>query len=137
MYSPKAQKIEIDREYPCPCRRPGRLKPIALTDAFGCDRCQQIFVLDENGTSIEQLSTHYPYKQVWRWTGTQWTRARSGLKETYLPLALGVILVLAIIWLPLALRLPVGANTIPWIILVVLLAILPAFLVWLAYRRDS
>lgn len=135
MYSPKSQKIDLDREYPCPCRRPGRLKPIALTEALGCDRCQQIFVVDENQTSIEQLSTHYPYKQTWRWTGKQWRRARAGLKDTYLPLALGAILVLTVVWLPLALRLPVGANTLPWIILVVLLAVLPAFLVWLAYRR--
>nr|WP_206043814.1 hypothetical protein [Geitlerinema sp. P-1104] len=135
VYPPKGQKIQLDREYPCPCRRPGHLKPITLTEALGCDRCQQIFVVDESGTSIEQLSTHYPYKQVWRWTGTQWKRARSGIKEIYFPLAVGVVLVLAIVWLPIALRLSVGASTIPWIILVVLLAMLPAVLVWLAYRR--
>jgi hypothetical protein len=135
VYPPKGEKIELDREYPCPCRRPGHLKPITLTEALGCDRCQQIFVVDDSGFSIEQLSTHYPYKQMWRWTGTHWKRARTGVKDIYFPLAVGVVLVLAIVWLPIALRLSVGANTLPWIILVVLLAVLPAVLVWLAYRR--
>lgn len=57
------------------------------------------------------------------------------MKEIYFPLAVGVVLVLAIVWLPIALQLSVGTSTVPWIILVVLLAMLPAVLVWLAYRR--
>ncbi|MBD1939509.1 hypothetical protein [Microcoleus sp. FACHB-68] len=136
MQSQKAQKIDLNTDYPCPCRRRGRLVPIVLTEAFGCNRCQQIFVVDENGYSIEQLSTNYPYKQAWRWTGNQWSKAYSGLRDSYLPLALGIILVLLVIWLPSALSLPLGSNIIPWAIIVaVLLAVLPALMVWLAYRR--
>lgn len=135
MHPQKAQKIDLNAEYPCPCRRRGRLVPITLTEAFGCNRCQQIFVVEEGGHAIEQLSTNYPYKQVWRWTGNQWSRDRARVRDSYLPLALGVVLVLLIIWLPLALRSPLGPNIIPWIILAVLLAVLPALMVWLAYRR--
>lgn len=68
----KSQKLDLNEAYPCPCRRRGMLKPILLTEAFGCDRCQQIYVLKDDGYTIEQLATHYPYRRVWRWTGHQW-----------------------------------------------------------------
>jgi hypothetical protein len=132
--SQKAQKIDLNGDYPCPCRRQGSLVPITLTEAFGCNRCQQLFVLDESGYVIEQLSTNYPYKQAWRWNGQQWDRVNTGLKTQYLPLALVMILVPLVIWLPLALRSP-GSNIIIWTIVAVLLAMLPALMVWLAYRR--
>ena len=82
----KSQKIDLNADYPCPCRRNGRIQPITLTEAFGCDRCQQIFVVQEDGYVIEQLSTHYPYKRLWRWTGQQWKLDRSSLSVSYLPL---------------------------------------------------
>lgn len=134
MYPHKSEKIDLNTEYPCPCRRRGRLKPIILTEALGCDRCQQIFVVDESRSAIEQLSTYHPYKQVWRWTGQQWSRTHAGLKETYLPLSLLVIFT-GLLWLFLALRLPDKANLLPWLIFLILLVVLPALLVWLAYRR--
>ncbi len=134
MPSQKAQKIDLNGDYPCPCRRKGHLNPITLTEAFGCNRCQQIFVVDESGYSLEQLSTHYPYKQSWHWTGYQWKRSSAGLQAHYLPLALGMLLVPLVIWLPLALYSP-GPNIILWAMVAVMLAMLPALMVWLAYRR--
>ncbi|NEP05585.1 MULTISPECIES: hypothetical protein [Okeania] len=130
----KALKIDLNGEYPCPCRRKGHLIPITLTDAFGCNRCQQIFVVNENGHTIEQLSTHYPYKLAWRWTGKHWNRAYSNWRAHYLPIALVMILVPLVIWLPLALNSP-GSNIIIWALVAVVLAMLPALIVWLAYRR--
>jgi hypothetical protein len=130
----KDPKIDLNGDYPCPCRRRGHLVPIILTEAFGCNRCQEIFVLDESGYVIEQLSTNYPYKQTWRWTGQQWKKAHGGLRAHYLPIALGMILVPIMIWLPLALHSP-GSNVILWAIVAVLIAMLPALMVWLAYRR--
>ena len=131
----KTQKIDLNGEYPCPCRRKGRLLPIILTEAMGCDRCQQIFVVDQNGEAIEQLSSTYPYKRAWRWTGNRWIAAHRGFKYNYLPLAIGIILVLLLIWLPLALQSPLGLSIIFWTILAILLAIVPTIMVWLAYRR--
>lgn len=131
----KAQKIDLTQDYPCPCRRRGRLAPIALTEAFGCSRCQQIFVVEESGYVLEQLSTNYPYKRSWRWTGHQWNTAHSGLSESYLPVALGITLVLLSIWLPLALNSPPSSGIVLWAIVALLLAILPALMVLLAYRR--
>jgi hypothetical protein len=133
--SQKPEKIDLNTDYTCPCRRRGRLIPITLTEAFGCDRCQQIFVVEDNGYVLEQLSTTYPYKRAWRWTGKSWNLIQPKLAESYLPIALGIIFVLVIIWLPLALRLANGSSVIAWAIVAVLLAILPAIMVWLTYRR--
>ena len=58
----KTYKIDLNNDYPCPCRRPGLLKPILLTEALGCNRCQQIFVVKEKGKIIEQLSSIYHKK---------------------------------------------------------------------------
>lgn len=136
MPSQKTQKIDLNTEYPCPCRRRGALVPITLTEAFGCNRCQQIFVVEESGYVIEQLSTSYPYKKAWRWTGHRWKTANSSLGESYLPIALVIVAVLLIFWLPLALKSPAGLNNIIlWTLLAVLLALLPALMVWLTYRR--
>ena len=135
MQSKKAEKIDFNREYTCPCRRRGQLIPITLTEAFGCDRCQQIFVVEDKGYVLEQLSTTYPYKRAWRWTGNTWHVVQPRLGESYLPVALVIIFVLVVIWLPIALRLASGSNTIVLAIVAVLLAILPALMLWLTYRR--
>jgi hypothetical protein len=131
----KSLKIDLNTEYPCPCRRHGRLLPITLTEAFGCDRCQQIFVLENDGKTIEQLSSSYPYKRAWRWTGYRWMAVHSGLGENYLPMALGLILILLVIWLPLALRSPSSLGIIFWVAIAVVFIILPVFAIWLVYLR--
>jgi len=131
--SRKTQKIDLNTEYPCPCRRRGCLLPITLTEAFGCNRCQQIFVVEENGYMIEQLSTSYPYKKAWRWTGNRWSTANAKIGENYLPVAILIVLVLLIVWLPLALY--DKNNIIFWALLAVLLALIPALMFWLTYRR--
>ncbi|MEG3435846.1 hypothetical protein V0288_01830 [Pannus brasiliensis CCIBt3594] len=128
-------KIDQNQEYPCPCRRKGKLQPIILTEAFGCDRCQQIFVVQENGQTIEQLSSHYPYKRTWRWTGFRWVNGNQRLEEGVLPVILGILLLLSIVWLPLILKSPPNVGVIFGAILVMLLVILPALILWLAYRR--
>lgn len=135
MQSKKAKKIDFNVDYPCPCRRRGRLVPITLTEAFGCDRCQQLFVVENNGYVLEQLSTSYPYKRSWRWMGNRWSVSQPRFEQSYLPVAFGIILVLLIVWLPLALRSPNNANILIWAMVAVLLAVLPALMVWLTYRR--
>ncbi len=131
----KAQKIDLSTEYPCPCRRRGRLLPITLTEALGCDRCQQIFVVEENGKVLEQLSTGYPSKCSWCWTGNRWITTRSNFKKIYIPVLLGVstIVFLMIVW---------WLHTQPWdmlmkIVILPLVVLLSLFAVifWLAYRR--
>jgi hypothetical protein len=111
------------------------LLPIVLTEAFGCDRCQQIFVVQENGQTIEQLSSHYPYKRTWRWTGFRWVSGNYRLGEGVLPVIFGIALLLSIVWLPLILKSSPSVSVILGAILVMLLVILPALIFWLAYRH--
>lgn len=128
----KAQKIDLNLDYPCPCHRRGRLTPITLTEAFGCNRCQRFFVLQENGYVIEELPTNYSYKRAWRWTGHQWSAASSSLSRGYLPLTLvglGIVIVLLV-----ATQSPLNSSPAFWII-AFLAMILLIFVFWLACRR--
>jgi hypothetical protein len=43
-----------------------------LTEAFGCNRCQRIFVLQADGGSIEELATNYPDRRRYGWNGSRW-----------------------------------------------------------------
>jgi hypothetical protein len=133
---PKGLKIDLSSEYPCPCRRNGRIEPIMLTEAFGCNRCQQIFVVKDNDYQLEQLSSTYPYKRAWRWNGHRWIAVHSRWGELYLPLSLGIMVVMLVVWLPLTLQSSVEVTILFWALLAVLLALLPAIIVWLAHWRS-
>lgn len=61
--------------------------------------------------------------------------ANAGLGESYLPVAMGVILVMLSIGLPLALSSPSNSNVVLWAVVLLLLALLPALMILLAYRR--
>jgi len=87
-----AEKIDPNADYPCPCRHRGRLKLITLTEAFGCNRCQQIFVLEESRTVIAELSTGYSPKRTWHWTGHQWLAVPAKSEKKRLPIFVGLIL---------------------------------------------
>ncbi|HEY9845112.1 MAG TPA: hypothetical protein V6D03_02855 [Candidatus Caenarcaniphilales bacterium] len=138
MQPQKARKIDINSAYPCPCRRQGRLIPIALTEAFGCQRCQQIFVVKQEGHTIEQLSTSYAYKRTWFWNGHQWSTAPGPLGKNYWQLTLGLffcILSLLLIGLPLVVQ-GLNPGVLLWASATVLLAVVPALIAWLAlYSR--
>lgn len=135
MRSRKARKIDINAEYPCPCRREGRLKPITLTEAFGCDRCQQIFVVRDEGELLEQLSTHYPYKRVWYWTGQQWRLDRSVIRSQYLPVAMMLFGVAMFVLLLAVLQPPTSLGMVLRLITVAAVALLFLSVFWLACRR--
>jgi uncharacterized membrane protein len=130
----KSQKIDINIEYPCPCRRKGRLLPIALTEAMGCDRCQKIFVLTDNERVLEQLSSNYPYKCAWRWTGNRWINAYPLMRDNSVALICLIVIVLfclifspSLAWLSLVACMILGA------ILVLFLCL--GFIYWLVDRR--
>lgn len=107
-----------------------------LTEAFGCNRCQQIFVVKDNDCQLEQLSSTYPYKRAWRWNGHRWIAVHSRWGELYLPLSLGIMVVMLVVWLPLTLQSSVEVTILFWALLAVLLALLPAIIVWLAHWRS-
>lgn len=133
--SRKAQKIDLNAEYPCPCRRSGVLTPIALTEAFGCNRCQQIFVVKDDGYLLEQLSTHYPYKRVWYWTGHQWRLDHSVLSNHYLPLATMLFGVGMFVLLLAILQPPSSLGMFLRLLTVAAVALLFLVVFWLSCRR--
>lgn len=133
MPSQKPQKIDLNADYPCPCGRKGRIEPITLTEAFGCTRCQQIFVVEQSGYVLEQLSSTYPYKKAWHWTGFQWVRAHQGIKDHYLQIAL-IVLGSLVVWLLFAIH-TTTSGLVLWTIVVVLLVILLIWMTRPTYRR--
>lgn len=102
MARPQALKIDLGRTYPCPCRREGNLSQITLTEALGCDRCQRIFVVNQEGEVLEQVSNPSGHHQAWHWDGTQWYLTSSSLRGKYLPLGVGIGILLLILWIPVA-----------------------------------
>ena len=133
----KVQKIDLNREYPCPCRRKGRLKPIVLTEALGCDRCQQIFVVKKDGQIIEQLSYIYQ-KKSWRWTGNRWKNAYARWSQSYLStitvLMLG-LMATVIVMLPLLLRWLSTQSIISWTVIFSLFVVLLILSLFVVYRH--
>jgi len=126
----KPENIDLRTEYPCPRCKRGQLQAIILTDAFGCDRCSQIFGLTQDCQTLEQLSTSYPYKKAWQWTGACWRDQSRGLNHGYYPLVLAVSALILLVWLPFVLQSKSGlvALTFTLVLMVVALTI------WLARR---
>ena len=137
MHIHKPQKIDLEQIYPCPCpRKRGKLKPIALTDAFGCDRCSLLFELENDGYSLLQVGGIDSQRHKWQWIG-KWRAIREyqqyPLLETVLMYITSLLfLSLVIMWI----LYPKSAFTIP---LVILLFTLLSLLVWrlLILRRRS
>ncbi|MGF1591144.1 MAG: hypothetical protein ACFCU7_18220 [Pleurocapsa sp.] len=137
MRSHKTQKIDLTSEYPCPCRRKGNLKPIVLTEALGCDRCQQIFVVKKDGQVIEQLSSIYQ-KKSWRWTGNRWKNAYARWTQSYLSMMLILLLslsVLIVVILPLLLQWLNAQSIISWIVMFLFLITLLILSLFIVYRH--
>ncbi len=135
MQIPKIQKIDQQQIYPCPCRKRAKLQPITLTDAFGCDRCPLIFVVEDSGNSLVQLGGIDPHRRVWQWNGIKWLARREMTKYQIevMPmqlLLLSVTLMLLLLLLSLNMELAMGLP-------LALIAVTPLVLViwwWLLMR---
>ncbi len=130
----KNHPIDIKNEYPCPCRRQGKLCNIILTEAMGCQLCQTIFVLSPSGESIEQLNAHYPYKKAWAWTGRRWINTDKSWQNNYLILVSLCFVFSILIAIPVLIGLKGGINIISAIMVGLILILLSTFL-WCVYRR--
>jgi len=94
-------------------------------------------VVQESGDAIEQLSTTYPYKKAWRWTGQQWSIAKSSISRSYLPLALLVMFGLVMVLLVATLADSGGSSNNSEFHLIAALTLtgMLIFIFWLACRR--
>ena len=133
----KVHKIDLTSEYPCPCRRNGKLKPIVLTEALGCDRCQQIFAVKKDGLAIEQLSSIYQ-KKSWRWTGNRWKNTYGVWKQNSFSIILLLLFSLSItivVVLPQMLRWLNAQSMISWIVVFLFLIMLLILSLFIFYRH--
>jgi hypothetical protein len=112
------QKIDLRVDYPCPCRREARLLPIALTEALGCDRCPNVYVITAEGDQVEQVSGIPTARRRWQWTGKTWETVPSQH-----PWGRWIILVAAVILLGLFVWTLVHAVPGQWAILVCIIVV--------------
>jgi hypothetical protein len=106
-----------------------------LTEAFGCDRCPQMFGLDSSRTELILLTSPYPDPPCWRWNGRRWLPASIRGQVEIISLVILALLICTIIGLAFTLNLSPERATLIWMFAVLTLAVLPAVLVWLASRR--
>lgn len=94
------QKIETSSDYPCPCRKDARLIPIALTEALGCNKCSNVYVVVNDGMSIEQVSGMPGVKRVLGWNGKSWqpVHRKLSLKRSIILISV-IILWSLLIWI--------------------------------------
>jgi hypothetical protein len=134
--SHKPQKIDIAQTYPCPCpRKRGKLKPIALTDAFGCDRCSLLFELENDGYSLLQIGGLDTQRHLWQWTG-KW-KAINAHQQSILEMFL--MATAALLFLGLVILWALNLKSTLGIPLAIMLFILSGLLIWrllAIWRRD-
>ncbi|MGB3769325.1 MAG: hypothetical protein WA947_22430 [Phormidesmis sp.] len=124
-------RLDCDKSYPCPVCRRGRLNAITLTEAWGCDDCQEIFE-QETANTIRKLTTPYPHQAIWQWTGKGWERLRPKMKPDRLRRAIGAIALIALIWLALT---ALELVNIPLKIGVAALILIVLTVMWIGLRR--
>jgi hypothetical protein len=134
----KTCKIDPALTYPCPCRKRGQLCPIILTEAFGCDQCHQIFVVRGDGYVLEQLSSIYPYQQLWYWTGQDWSLIRPPFYQSAFAWIVGALttLFLLLLCLPMVFHIPFDRRVMVWMLLTLFIVLMLSCMVWLTIYRQ-
>ena len=126
--------LDLETTYPCPSCKQGQLIPITLTEAWGCDRCKQIFERKSDLITVGKLSTPYPRQRTWQWTGKHWQANSKRLKMSLLEAYRWPSEVLwpMAVWLGWRLLAGTGLG-LPSRIALILLALVVMF--WLVLRR--
>lgn len=130
----KTSKIDPDCTYPCPCRKQGELCPITLTDALGCSHCHHIFVVREDGYTLEQVSSAYAYKHLWYWTGRDWHPVKPPLRKSGLSWFVGAVffMIMVLLVLLLAFHVRFDSRIVVWVLMTFIVSILA----WLMVSRQ-
>ena len=124
-------RLHCDHSYPCPVCRRGELNAITLTEAWGCNDCQEIFEQTTINT-IKKLTAPYPHRASWQWTGKAWERQRPEMKPDPARRAVVAIALVTLIWLALTL---LELVNIPLRIGVSALILIALIVVWIGLRR--
>jgi len=125
------QLLDFDQTYPCPACRHGMLVPITLTEAWGCDRCKQIFESRAEPNTIGKLATPYHRQRTWRWNGKSWVVGSKLVRPkaiNAITLTAGVI---ALLWIGLSQAAPPSVLVLGVLALVLLLVVM----FWMLQQR--
>ncbi len=96
------QLLDFDQTYPCPACRHGVLVPITLTEAWGCDRCKQIFESRAEPNTVGKLATPYHRQRTWRWDGTGWVMNSKLIRPKAINAVTITACLIALLWLGLS-----------------------------------
>lgn len=104
-------------------------------DALGCHRCHHIFIVREDGHTLEQASSPYPYKQSWYWTGRSWHPAVPPFRSSGLVWFVGLLslFVLVLLILLLAFQMRFDSRIVVWVVMTFVLSTLALLIV---YRQS-
>ncbi|MEM6452292.1 MAG: hypothetical protein AAF635_06035 [Cyanobacteria bacterium P01_C01_bin.69] len=110
MHLKESQQLDLDQSYPCPSCKQGELIPITLTEAWGCDRCKQIFELKPEPNTIGKLTTPYPRQRTWKWNGKHWVLNKKAMKASLSDVSVWsqVCVLMIALWLGWTLLVPTG-----------------------------
>jgi hypothetical protein len=131
VHTQKPQKIDLQVDYPCPCGSKGRIVPIILTEALGCNRCSRIFVVQAEGYALEELATIYSHKKVWHWTGDQWDRPYVRFQRR--PSFIGVLILIILLVITLTVSWQTWPGIRSWIIFLSV-CLFSMMIFWLIFR---
>ena len=127
------QVLDLEQSYPCPICRQGTLEPITLTEAWGCDRCRQIFERGADTHTIGKLSTPYHRQRRWHWNGKQWMLVSQHEKPRAFNAAAAAILGF-LLWVALSRIDRLGLSSV--LLLGIALAVLLLVVIfWVQWRR--
>lgn len=131
MHPKENQALDFEKTYPCPSCRQGYLIPITLTEAWGCDHCEQIFERREEPDTVGKVATPYHRQRVWRWDGHQWVVGRKLDKPKSVNSVIVLGFLVGLLW--------VGLNKIALpaflVVGIVVLGVLLVVMFWVLRRR--
>ena len=125
--------LDLDQSYPCPVCRYGTIKPITLTEAWGCDRCRQIFERRAESNTIGKLSSPYNRQRNWRWDGKQWVMGSKLIKPRVFNVTIAASLGF-LLWLVLS-RIELYSLSAVFLLGMAVAIVLLAVIFWALQRR--
>ncbi|MEL6490361.1 MAG: hypothetical protein AAFV85_22865 [Cyanobacteria bacterium J06634_6] len=97
----ECQYLDLEQSYPCPACKHGSLIPITLTEAWGCDRCKQLFERTSEPDTVTKLSSPYPHQKTWQWTGKHWVANQKAILNRWRDAAfrMRIVTVFVLLWM--------------------------------------
>ncbi|WP_404787443.1 hypothetical protein [Altericista sp. CCNU0014] len=91
-----------------------------------------------DGYVLEQLSSIYPYKQLWYWTGQEWMPVRAPQNRyVWIVAGLTAFFLLLVLCLPIVFPIPLDRRVMVWMLLMILIVVpVLSFTIWLAMYRQ-